>query len=122
LGAIRAIRVGFDDSERICVSPHCKFLHKLLGMLNGSWRGRFLRMRAAKNGARRARSIARRRARNPYVIDVSDNAEKIARDLARLRDAVCSARRTCSSARNIWCRRAREHASLCENAGFFVAL
>jgi len=60
--------------------------------------------------------------RNPYVIDVFDNAEKIARDLTRSRDAMRSARRACSSARNIWCRHAREHASLCENTGFFVAL
>jgi len=48
LGAIRAIRAGFDDSERICVSPRCKFLHKPFGMLNGSWRRRFLRAGAAK--------------------------------------------------------------------------
>jgi hypothetical protein len=82
----------------------------------------FLAHARGENGARRARLIAQRRAKNPYVIDVSDNAEKIARDLDRLRDAVCSTRRACSSARNIWCRRAREHASLCENAGFFVAL
>jgi hypothetical protein len=82
----------------------------------------FLAHARGENGARRARSFAQRRARNPYVIDVSDNAEKIARDLVRLRDAACSARRACSSARNIWCRRAREYASLCENTGFFVAL
>jgi hypothetical protein len=82
----------------------------------------FLARGRGENGARRARSIAQRRATNPYVIDVSDNPEKIARDLARLRDAACSARRACSSARNIWCRRESEHASLCENTGFFVAL
>jgi len=82
----------------------------------------FLARGRGENDARRARSIAQRRAKNPYVIDVFDNAEKIARDLDRLRDAPRSVRRARSSARNIWCRRAREHASLCENTGFFVAL
>jgi len=82
----------------------------------------FLAHARGENGARRARSIAQRHARNPYVIDVFDNAEKIARDLARLRDATRAARRARVSPRNIWCRRAREHASLCENTGFFVAL
>jgi len=82
----------------------------------------FLAHARSENVAHRARSIAQRRARNPYVIDVFDNAEKIARDLDRLRDAPRSVRRARSSARNIWCRRAREHASLCENTGFFVAL
>jgi hypothetical protein len=82
----------------------------------------FLAHVRGENGAHRARSIAQRHARNPYVIDISGKSKKTARDLARMCDATRAACRACASPRNIWCRRAREHASLCENAGFFVAL
>jgi hypothetical protein len=82
----------------------------------------FLLRARGGNDAHRARSIAQRRARNPYVIDVFGKSKKITRDLARLRDATRAARRARMSLRNIWCRRACEYASLCENTGFFVAL
>jgi hypothetical protein len=75
LGAIRAIRVGFDDSERICACPHCKFLHKPLGMLNGSWRRRFLRMRAAKT-ARAERDRSRNDMRETLMLSMFSTTRK----------------------------------------------
>jgi hypothetical protein len=61
-------------------------------------------------------------AETPYIIGVFDESKKFARDFARSRSAAHCARRLCSSRRNMWCRCGGEHASLSENAGFFVAL
>jgi hypothetical protein len=59
---------------------------------------------------------------NPYFIGVFEESEKIAHFVAQARCATRRARRKLSTQRNIWCRCACEHAPLCENTGFFVAL
>jgi hypothetical protein len=62
-------------------------------------------------------------ASKPLMLSVFSKSLKNSRTrIVRSHRVACRARESRSARRKIWCRCAREHASLCENTGFFIAL
>jgi hypothetical protein len=59
---------------------------------------------------------------NPYIIGVFCRSKKFALSVAYSRAATRRMRRTRSSRRKMWWRRARDYARSSENAGVFVPL